>query len=91
MFAAAEFTAPNFRVFTFLEDGTAKMLQSENFHVNSHESLTAFHDAGQFCCGYSQEIMESGTVEFSECSMPFLLPANRVVDIDTFDDWNRAE
>ena len=91
VFAAAEFTAPIFRAFTIRNDGTAKMLQPENYHVNSQDLPTAYHDAGQFCWGRSQAIMEPGSVVFSECAIPFVLPANRVADIDTIDDWNRAE
>lgn len=91
VFAAAEFTAPIFRAFTILKDGTAKMLQPENYHVNSQDLPIAYHDAGQFCWGRPQAIMEPGAVVFSERAIPFVLPANRVVDIDTIDDWNRAE
>ena len=91
VFAAAEFTAPIFRAFTILKDGTAKMLQPENYHVNSQELPTAYHDAGQFCWGRSEAIMKPGTVVFSERAIPFVLPANRVIDIDTIDDWDHAE
>lgn len=91
VFAAAEFTAPIFRAFTILKDGTAKMLQPENYHSNSQDLPTACHDAGQFCWGRSQAIMEPGSVVFSERGIPFLLPAIRVADIDTIDDWDRAE
>ena len=91
VFAAAEYTAPIFRAFTILKDGTAKMLQPENYHVNSQDLPTAYHDAGQFCWGRSQAMMEPEPVVFSERGVPFVLPAIRVVDIDTYDDWDRAE
>ena len=91
VFAVAEFTAPIFRAFTILKDGTAKMLQPEYYHVNSQDLPTAYHDAGQFCWGRSQAIMDPESVVFSERAIPFVLPANRVADIDTMDDWNRAE
>ncbi len=91
VFAAAEFTAPVFRAFTILKDGTAKMLQPENYRVNSQDLPTVYHDAGQFCWGRSQAIMEPESVVFSERGIPFLLPSTRVADIDTSEDWDRAE
>ena len=91
VFAAAEYAAPVFRAFTILKDGTAKMLQPEYYHVNSQDLPTAYHDAGQFCWGRSQAIKEPEPIAFSERGMPFVLPAIRVVDIDTNDDWDRAE
>ena len=91
VFAAAEFTAPISRAFTILKDGTAKMLQPENYYENSQDLPTAYFGAGQFCWGRSQAMMEPEPVVYSERGIPFLLPANRVVDIDTIDDWDRAE
>ncbi len=61
VFAAAEFTVPNFCAFTKLTDGTAKMFQREHYHTYSLDLLTAFYDVGQFCWGRSQAITEPGS------------------------------
>ncbi len=91
VFSAAEFSSPIFRAFKIRSNGRAKMFQPENYHKNSQDLPRAYHDAGQFCWGRREAILDPEVVVFSERSQPYVLPANRVLDIDTPEDWVMAE
>ena len=91
VFSAAEFPAPIFRAFTVLPDGRAKMFFPENYRANSQDLPRAYHDAAQFCWGRRDAILNPDAVVFSDISKPFVLPTNLVADIDTPEDWERAE
>ena len=69
--------------------GTAVMWQPEQFKKRSQDLEPAFHDAGQFYWGRPYAWLSSKNL-FEE-STPLLLPRWRVQDIDTEDDWYRAE
>ena len=91
VFSAAEFAAPIFRSFTIQPDGSAKMLQPEYYQMNSQDLPPTYHDAAQFCWGRAEAIRDTNAVIYSERALPFVLPSYRVVDIDTPEDWQRAE
>ena len=91
VFSAAEFSSPIFRSFTILPDGRAQMFNPDYYHSNSQELPRAYHDAAQFCWGKPEAIVDSGAIVFSDRSKPYVLPANLVNDIDTPEDWTRAE
>ena len=50
----------------------------------------AFHDAGQFYWGRAEAWLEGRRI-FAPHALPVLLPRHRVQDIDTPEDWERAE
>jgi N-acylneuraminate cytidylyltransferase len=56
----------------------------------SQDLDAAYHDAGQFYWGRT-EAFRSGLALFAADSIPILLPRHRVWDIDTPEDWTRAE
>ena len=91
VFAAAPYVAPVFRAFTIQENGRVQMLQPEYYHSNSQDLPDVYHDAGQFCWGRWHAMLDPDAVVFSERSVPFILPSENVVDINTMDDWDRAE
>ena len=91
VFSAAEFASPIHRAFTILSDGRAQMFQPEFYEFNSQDLPRAYHDAAQFCWGRPSAILNPSTVIFSKCAKPFVLSSNRVIDIDTLEDWQRAE
>lgn len=70
--------------------GFVSMLQPEHSETRSQDLEEAYHDAGQFYWGKAEAwavrrpIMGSGAVGFP-------LPRTRVQDIDTMEDWERAE
>ncbi len=66
------------------------MFQPEHFNTRSQDLPQAFHDAGQFYWGRG-DAWCSGQALFSQDSAPVILPRHRVQDIDTPEDWERAE
>jgi hypothetical protein len=56
----------------------------------SQDLEEAYHDAGQFYWGLAQAFLEE-VVAFSPASLPVILPRHLVQDIDTLEDWRRAE
>lgn len=69
--------------------GETFMWQPDQFNKRSQDLEPAYHDAGQFYWGRPQAWLQSGNL--FEGSKPLLLPRWRVQDIDTQDDWIRAE
>jgi len=66
------------------------MFQVDQFTQRSQDLEEAFHDAGQFYWG-SAEAFRAMKPIFSEIASPYLLPRHLVQDIDTAEDWLRAE
>ena len=66
------------------------MMNPQAFSSRSQELEEAYHDAGQFYWGTRQAWL-SGTPSFLADTVPVILPQHRVQDIDTPEDWVRAE
>ena len=65
------------------------MFTPEHYMTRSQDLEEAYHDAGQF---YWENInIQSSEIIFSKDSIPIILPRHLVQDIDTLEDWNRAE
>lgn len=73
-----------------LEDSGMRMLAPENRTVRSQDLAEAWHDCGQFYWGRSSA-WAAGADIFGSRSMPIRVPRWRVQDIDTEEDWLRAE
>jgi len=69
--------------------GVAHMWEPEQFMKRSQDLEPAYHDAGQFYWGRPRAWLHSENL--FEGSQPLILPGWRVQDIDTHDDWVRAE
>ena len=90
VFTATSFASPIQRALRLdPQTGEARMWQPENYSKRSQDLDDAYHDAGQFYWGRPQA-WSSGSRLF-EGGRPLLLPRWRVQDIDTEDDWKRAE
>ena len=89
-FTATDFTASIFRSFKQRGDGGIEMFFPEYFSTRSQDLSTALHDAGQFYWGRPVAWLEGKRI-FDRHSMPVVIPRWRVQDIDTPDDWVRAE
>jgi CMP-N-acetylneuraminic acid synthetase len=77
------------RTFKITENGRCKMFWPENFTKRSQDLETAYQDAGQF---YWENLSNRLTaIPFADQSIPIVLPRYLVQDIDTLDDWIRAE
>ena len=86
-FTATDFASPIFRAFQQRPDG---MFFPEQFSVRSQDLPVALHDAGQFYWGRPSAWIKGQRI-FDQHSVPVILPRWRVQDIDTKDDWLRAE
>jgi N-acylneuraminate cytidylyltransferase len=62
----------------------------ENNLVRSQDLEEAYHDAGQFYWGRCNAFMDN-KILYSPASIPVVLPRHLVQDIDTVEDWDRAE
>ncbi len=90
VFASTTFGYPIQRAFMKLETGGIKMFNPEHFETRSQDLREAYHDAGMFYWGKTDAWL--GNIKtFSEKSTIIKIPPYRVVDIDTEEDWARAE
>lgn len=89
-FPVSDFPAPIFRAFRRLPEGGLEMFFPEHFMTRSQDLPVALHDAGQFYWGRPESWLE-GVRVFGPRSFPIEIPRWRVHDIDTPDDWIRAE
>jgi N-acylneuraminate cytidylyltransferase len=85
-----DFPAPIFRSFRRHPDGSIQMFYPEHFKTRSQDLPQARHDAGQFYWG-RPESWQQGAGIFDRHSFGVEIPRWRVHDIDTLDDWERAE
>lgn len=89
-FSVTSFPYPIQRALRIGEDGGLSMFWPEHRWTRSQDLAEAFHDAGQFYWGRAQAYLE-GRDAFASGSIPIVLPRFRVHDIDTEEDWERAE
>lgn len=89
-FTVTDFAAPIFRSFKQTADGGIEMFFPEYFSTRSQDLPKALHDAGQFYWGRPDAWLE-GVRIFDRYSFPVVIPRWRVQDIDTPEDWFRAE
>lgn len=90
VFTATAYASPIQRALRLdSESGVVHMCQPEQFCKRSQDLEPAYHDAGQFYWGRPAAWLES--VNLFEAAKPLVLPRWRVQDIDTEDDWLRAE
>lgn len=66
------------------------MFHPEYFQTRSQDLEAAYHDAGQFYW-YTYERFFSDDHPWGETTCAYILPSYRAQDIDTQEDWIRAE
>ncbi|MVV51317.1 pseudaminic acid cytidylyltransferase [Pseudomonas sp. PB120] len=89
-FSVAGFGFPVQRALVLDEEGALTSLYPEFRQTRSQDLPEAFQDAGQFYWGRSDAWLR-GDALFSTASLPVILPRHLVQDIDTAEDWKRAE
>lgn len=89
-FGATQFAYPIQRAVRVDVNGRVAMFSPEYRDTRSQDLETAYHDAGQFYWGTANAWKE-GKPLFSEHATPFILPGYLVQDIDSEEDWKRAE
>lgn len=87
---AAEFPAPIRRAWRRNADGSAEMIWPEFNLTRSQDLEPAYFDAGQFYWWSRAARMHTQEGSPSRYGL-FELPADQVCDIDTLNDWTRAE
>ena len=89
-FSVTDFPFPIQRALRLNGQGGVSMFQPENFAVRSQDLEHAWHDAGQFYWGSAEAWLAEKPI-FNSRSAAVKLPRYRVQDIDTPEDWARAE
>ena len=89
-FSATEYAAPVFRAFSRDAEGRVEMFFPEFYRTRSQDLPLALHDAAQFYWGRPDAWVEGKRI-FERHSTTLTLPRWRVQDIDTEEDWRRAE
>lgn len=89
-FSVTKYAFPIQRAFRITPNQRVDMFQSDHFNKRSQDLEEAWHDAGQFYWGKAQAWLAQKPV-FSNDASPIQLPRHLVQDIDTPDDWIRAE
>lgn len=91
-FSATSMPFPIQRTFKLNENGRCEMFHPELYKTRSQDLEEAYQDAGQFYwTNILREKERPNKIMFSENSIPIIIPRYLVQDIDTLEDWQRAE
>ena len=89
-FAVTSYGSPIQRALRVGGNNRLQMFDPNQFNCRSQDLEVAYHDAGQFYWGTRDAWLQEKPI-FSESAAAVLMPRFRVQDIDTPDDWMRAE
>jgi N-acylneuraminate cytidylyltransferase len=89
-FSVTSFAFPIQRALRLDADGRIGMMWPEHMATRSQDLEHAWHDAGQFYWGRAAAFV-AGVPLYSPDAVAVPLPRHRVQDIDTEEDWRRAE
>lgn len=90
VFSATTYPFPIQRAVKLNEHDTVEMFSPQYFNIRSQDLEEAWHDAGQFYWGTAEAWLNKAMI-FAAQSSVVELPRFRVQDIDTQEDWDRAE
>lgn len=89
-FTVSTFGYPIQRALRINKDGGLEPIYPEYRLTRSQDLEEAYQDAGQFYWGLNAA-WKSGEILYSPASHPIIIPRHLVQDIDTQEDWERAE
>lgn len=89
-FSVTSFPFPIQRAIRINGEGEVEAFWPEHINTRSQDLEEAYHDAGQFYWGRAQAFLND-EITFSSISLTIILPSYLVQDIDTIEDWRRAE
>lgn len=88
-FSSTSMPFPIQRTFKLDDNGRCEMFSPEYYMTRSQDLEEAYQDAGQFY--WTKLDQTSDEIMFGKDSIPVILPRYLVQDIDTLEDWERAE
>lgn len=88
-FPVAEFPSAVQRSLRRRADGSLRPMYPEHVETKTQDLEAAYYDAGQFYWGRAESWLERRSLHMEAVGL--CLPSTRVVDIDTPEDWARAE
>ncbi|MBU9918920.1 MAG: pseudaminic acid cytidylyltransferase [Fusobacteriaceae bacterium] len=88
-FSTTSMPFPIQRTFKLNSNGRCEMFTPEHYMTRSQDLEEAYQDAGQFY--WTKVDKKSNEIMFGKDSIPVILPRHLVQDIDTLEDWIRAE
>lgn len=88
-FSVTSFASPIQHALRLTAQGV-EAVSPEQVLARSQDLEMLFHDAAQFYWGRAQAYLD-GVDPFAGTSVPVVLPRHLVQDIDTVEDWRRAE
>lgn len=89
-FSVTTYPAPILRALKVTKENKLSMFWPEYKSTRSQDLEEAYLDAGQFYWVNTKHFMKNKQL-FSQSSAPIVLPRHLVQDIDTLEDWTRAE
>jgi len=89
-FSVTRYAYPIFRALKVNKQGRVEMIWPEHRMTRSQDLPETWHDAGQFYWVDVKKYLAEGKI-FSDDSCPVEIPSWRVQDIDTEEDWQRAQ
>ena len=89
-FSCGAYGHPIQRAFRMTQGGGAERFWPEHRLTRSQDLDVAYHDAGQFYWGRTEAFLRNQDA-ISSASRPYVLPRHLLHDIDTEEDWARAE
>ncbi len=89
-FPVTSFPFPVQRAAKITADGRLAMLSPEHALTRSQDLEETYHDVGQFYWGTKAAWLEGRTI-IGPGAVPLIIPRHRAQDIDTPEDWERAE
>lgn len=88
-YPVTEYAHPIQRAMRRLANGQMQFINPQNASVRTQDLEKTYHDAGQFYWGKTSAWLEHKEKQTDGLGIP--IPHWKVVDIDTVDDWRRAE
>ena len=89
-FTITSFAFPIQRAIKMKAKNRIEMFYPKHFETRSQDLEESYHDAGQFYWGKAEAFKMQKPL-FSKSATPYILPRHLVQDIDTPEDWRRAE
>ena len=89
-FSVTTHSYPIFRSLKINSSGKLQMLWPEHLKTRSQDLVEAYHDAGQFYWADARKYLVEKRF-LCESAAPVIIPRYLVQDIDTIEDWKRAE